>query len=53
MATISGGLPDLRRGDLPPCRFSARCDRHDDACERDLPRIDIAARHMVACHHPL
>jgi peptide/nickel transport system ATP-binding protein len=53
MATISGGLPDLRRGDLPPCRFSARCDRHDDACERDLPRLDIAARHMVACHHPL
>jgi len=27
--SIAGGLPDLR-AELPPCRFSARCERHRD-----------------------
>ncbi len=49
---IPGGLPDLR-ADLPPCRYSARCERHDAACDAaPLPRIDVAARHSVACRHP-
>ncbi|MEM9977516.1 MAG: ABC transporter ATP-binding protein, partial [Cyanobacteria bacterium P01_D01_bin.2] len=29
---ILGGLPDLRRDDLPPCRFISRCDRATEAC---------------------
>ena len=53
LAAIPGGLPDLRSANLPPCRFSARCDRRDLHCEEHLPRIAIAAGHMVACHHPL
>ena len=30
--------PDLRRADLPPCRYSERCPRKLVACERPLPR---------------
>ena len=29
--------PDLRRADLPPCRYSERCPRKLVACERPLP----------------
>jgi peptide/nickel transport system ATP-binding protein len=49
---IPGGLPDLR-ADLPPCRYSARCDRHDAACDAaPLPRVTVAPRHSVACRYP-
>ena len=27
LASIPGSLPDLRRVDLPACRYSARCER--------------------------
>lgn len=52
LSPIPGGLPDLRDG-LPPCRFSARCARKTEICEKaPLPTIDIAPAHRVACHHP-
>jgi len=54
LVAIGGNLPDLRAAALPPCRFSARCDRHDAACEApDLPLTLVAERHGVACRHPL
>ena len=38
LAAIPGGLPDLR-GDLPPCRYRARCERHAPTCATArLPR---------------
>jgi peptide/nickel transport system ATP-binding protein len=47
---IPGGLPDLHRGDLPPCRYSARCERYLAACDAGpLPRVVVAPGHMVAC----
>ena len=53
ISTIPGGLPDLRRGDLPPCRFAARCDRRTDEClTLKLPRLLEAGR-QIACRHPL
>jgi peptide/nickel transport system ATP-binding protein len=53
ISTIPGGLPDLRRDDLPPCRFAARCDRRTGDClTLKLPRVLEAGR-QVACRHPL
>jgi peptide/nickel transport system ATP-binding protein len=51
---IEGNLPDLRRGDLPPCRFSERCDRRLPIC--DQPGLALAMNgdaHLVACRNPL
>ncbi|MCG3185604.1 MAG: Dipeptide transport ATP-binding protein DppD [Rhodocyclaceae bacterium] len=53
LAAIAGNLPDLRRADLPPCRFSERCDRYTPTCAAPLPSNTVAAEHAVACHHPL
>jgi len=52
LASIPGSLPDLRRTDLPPCRYSERCPRKLDACGRPLPQTDTSAHH-VACWNPL
>jgi peptide/nickel transport system ATP-binding protein len=53
LVSIPGQLPDLRR-DLPPCRFSARCVRHEPACdEKPLPMIALNAGHLVRCRVPL
>lgn len=53
LRTIPGSLPDLRRDDLPPCRFSARCERRtEECCASPLPVITTEGR-RVACHHPL
>ncbi len=52
LASIPGNLPDLRRSDLPPCRFSERCERRNDACAAVLPSVDAGTGHSVACHHP-
>ncbi|MGB3614263.1 MAG: oligopeptide/dipeptide ABC transporter ATP-binding protein, partial [Elainellaceae cyanobacterium] len=50
---ILGNLPDLRRADLPPCRFISRCDRATDTCRQNpLPETIVEADHMVACWHP-
>ena len=50
---VPGSLPDLRRADLPGCRFLERCTRATDRCRGALPPLDPAAAHAVACHHPL
>lgn len=52
--SIAGGLPDLRSEHLPPCRFSARCERHEDKC--DMPALiadEVSPGHMVTCRRPL
>jgi peptide/nickel transport system ATP-binding protein len=51
---IEGALPDLRRGDLPACRFSERCERREAICEqRPLRLSSCGERHAVACRIPL
>lgn len=52
MRPIAGNLPDLRRNDLPPCRFVERCARAQAVCrEQTLPQVSSATRY-VACHFP-
>ena len=53
MASIPGGLPDLRRSDLPPCRYSDRCERRIARCAQPLPHQIVGDRHVVACWNPL
>lgn len=50
---VPGNLPDLKRDDLPACRFAERCERASERCRRERPRLDGAAAHGVACWHPL
>jgi len=52
LASIPGSLPDLRRADLPPCRYSERCPRKVARCDEPLPRPALADR-FVACWNPL
>ena len=49
---IPGSLPDLRRTDLPPCRYAARCERREPECEAALAWRDLAPQHTVACWNP-
>jgi peptide/nickel transport system ATP-binding protein len=53
LVPVPGNLPDLRRADLPACRFAERCDRVSDRCLGERPLLDAAAPHSVACWHPL
>jgi peptide/nickel transport system ATP-binding protein len=53
LAAIPGSLPDLRRADLPPCRYSERCPRKLAACAQPLPQAMPGATHIVACWNPL
>ncbi len=53
LSSIPGNLPDLRRADLPPCRFSERCTRASAQCAQPLPPIQAGASRSVACWHPL
>ena len=54
LAAIPGGLPDLRRVDLPACRYSARCERQSDDClVPPLPRRSHGDGRLVMCQHPL
>jgi peptide/nickel transport system ATP-binding protein len=54
LAAIPGGLPDLRRDDLPACRFLSRCDRaRADCAVPPLPRRRDAGGRLVACRYPL
>ncbi len=52
LAAIPGNLPDLRRNDLPPCRFSERCERRVDTCALPLSRQSVGSGHLVSCHQP-
>jgi peptide/nickel transport system ATP-binding protein len=53
LVPVPGNLPDLKRGDLPACRFAERCERASARCISERPRLDGAATHGVACWHPL
>ncbi len=54
LAAIPGGLPDLRRIDLPACRYSARCERQSEDClVPPLPRRSHGEGSLVVCRHPL
>ena len=53
MDPVPGQLPDLRRVDLPACRFAERCERASDRCRRERPTLRSDAGHAVACWHPL
>lgn len=49
MEPIAGNIPDLR-GELPPCRFSRRCEIYDGGCDRaPLRRVTDEEGHFVAC----
>jgi peptide/nickel transport system ATP-binding protein len=50
LTAIAGSLPDLRRGDLPACRFAERCASRTLACTAPLPTI-VDGAHVVRCHH--
>jgi len=51
---IPGQLPDLRAANLPPCRYSGRCARHEATCDSaPLPNTEITPGHQVACWSPL
>jgi peptide/nickel transport system ATP-binding protein len=52
LAPVPGQLPDLRRADLPACRFAERCERSTERCRSERPLLDPAATHSVACWHP-
>ncbi|MPZ42965.1 MAG: ATP-binding cassette domain-containing protein [Betaproteobacteria bacterium] len=54
LCSIPGNLPDLRRGDLPSCRFHARCERAFEACtSTQLRARAVGERHEVRCLNPL
>jgi peptide/nickel transport system ATP-binding protein len=54
LSSIPGNLPDLRRNDLPSCRFHERCERAMDKCSREpLPLVSYARDHRVHCFNPL
>lgn len=52
LVSIPGGLPDLRRHDLPACRFEARCALRSKVCSRPLPLM-TDDNGLVRCHHPV
>lgn len=53
LASIPGSLPDLRRSDLPPCRYSERCPRKAETCAQPLPSAAPNDSHVTACWNPL
>jgi peptide/nickel transport system ATP-binding protein len=54
LSSIPGNLPDLRRADLPKCRFHARCERATEECARDAaPAVALGDGHRAYCFHPL
>lgn len=53
LAPVPGNLPDLRRDDLPACRFAERCERASERCRSERPRLDPSAVHSAACWHPI
>jgi peptide/nickel transport system ATP-binding protein len=50
---VPGNLPDLKRGDLPACRFAERCERATDRCHRERRRLAGPQANSVACWFPL
>ena len=53
LGSIPGNLPDLRRADLPFCRFRDRCERRVELCDTEpLPVTALAQDHLVRCWRP-
>ena len=53
LGAIPGSLPDLRRADLPFCRFRDRCERRIARCDAEpLPSTVLAPAHLVRCWRP-
>lgn len=55
LRAIEGSLPDLRRDDLPPCRFAERCPWRLPQCDAPA-RLELAEHpngHFTACRNPL
>ena len=52
LAAIPGAMPNLRQAEIPPCRYSPRCERFAADCARPLPHFGETGR-MVACWNPL
>ncbi|MFO0460820.1 MAG: ABC transporter ATP-binding protein [Burkholderiales bacterium] len=50
---IAGGLPDLRRADLPSCRFVERCPRALPSCHDALRHVRAHVTEDFACSNPL
>ena len=53
LQSVPGGLPDLRRTDLPLCRYAARCERRLPTCEQIIAMQETTPGHGVACWNPL
>src|SRR5690606_6269789 len=68
LEAIEGSLPDLRRADLPFCRFAERCSRRLPVCDAAPLSLEPVAtatacslegaappqsRHLIACRNPL
>lgn len=53
LSSIPGNLPDLRRGDLPRCRFIARCTRSIERCSGALIPAQPEPSRRVWCANPL
>lgn len=50
---MGGNLPDLRRDDLPTCRFADRCPRVQDCCRNNaIPEFRPTNDHAVRCFFP-
>jgi len=50
---IEGSLPDLRRDDLPFCRFAERCERRIGICDSaPLSLTSLSPTHSIACRNP-
>ena len=52
LESIPGGLPDLRRANLPPCRYVERCTRVVPGCATALPWT-ARGEGGVLCWNPL
>ena len=54
LSSIPGNLPDLRRDDLPACRFHARCERAQQRCAVEkVPVVPTEGGHSLRCFNPL
>jgi peptide/nickel transport system ATP-binding protein len=49
---VPGNLPDLRRNDLPACRFAQRCERAQERCLKEFPSLNPSHVSAVACWFP-
>ncbi len=53
LASIPGNLPDLRRADLPKCRFLERCTRAIESCSTTPPiPVELQDGHRAWCFNP-